>query len=413
MARIRYGLPLWLDQVPSSNRPAYPRFKAPEPVETDVVIVGGGLTGCLCAYLFAHAKVRVILLEAARVGQHSATSLGWSPETPGMTFRAMQTAYGLRAARRVWEATQKASGDAVALLARLRIRAELEKADTALFTRDTEQERLWRREHQAIEEAGIDAGTFLIARRAASLTRAEGVIGALHTRGGATYDPYRVTLGLATAAIKAGALLHEQSQVVKVRPGRKRVEVETTHGSFDARAILMATNEPGPGCGALLRHVRITDSYTVATPPLEGALLRVFGQPGTVLRDAEEPAHTLRHTGDARILFQGAAQPPVAARQQEKAVVQRTGQLMYELSRLYPAISGVMPAYGWSTRLVTGLDGLPLAGPHRNLPRHLFAIGLGHAGLAGAMLAARILLRSYQETPEPADEHFGFSRLPR
>jgi hypothetical protein len=33
--------------------------------------------------------------------------------------------------------------------------------------------------------------------------------------------------------------------------------------------------------------------------------------------------------------------------------------------------------------------------------------------VAGAYLAARILLRSYQETSEPADEHFGFSRLPR
>ena len=86
---------------------------------------------------------------------------------------------------------------------------------------------------------------------------------------------------------------------------------------------------------------------------------------------------------------------------------------MYELSRLYPAISGVMPEYGWTTRLATGLDGLPLAGPHRNFPHHLFAIGLGHAGVAGAYLAARILLRSYQETSEPADEHFGFSRLPR
>jgi glycine/D-amino acid oxidase-like deaminating enzyme len=112
-------------------------------------------------------------------------------------------------------------------------------------------------------------------------------------------------------------------------------------------------------------------------------------------------------------LFQGAAQPAVADRLREKAVVQRTGQLMYELSRLYPAISGLMPEFGWSARHVTGLDGLPLAGPHRNFPRHLFALGLGHAGLAGAWLAARILLRSYHESPEPADEPFGFSRLPR
>jgi glycine/D-amino acid oxidase-like deaminating enzyme len=338
--------------------------------------------------------------------------LGWMPDTPGMPFRAIQRAYGLRAARRVWEETRRSSLDAAAFLKRLRIRADVARTDTLLVVRDAEEERALRREHQAIAEAGIDAA-LLNARRATTESRAEGLIGGKRTRGGGIYDPFRVTLGLANAAVKAGAHLHEQTEVVKVKPGRKRVEVRTTHGAFDARAILMATNEPGPGCGALRRHVRVTDSYIVATPPLSGPIARAFGSPDIVLRDANDPPHTLRHTADGRILFQGAAQPPVPARQQEKAVVQRSMELMYELSRLYPAISGVMPEYGWSTRLAIGIDGLPLAGPHRNFPRHLFAIGLGHAGLAGAWLAARILLRSYQGCPEPADEHFGFTRLPR
>src|SRR6266511_1647781 len=109
MARIRYGNPLWLDRVPSAKRPAYPRFKVAEPLETDLVIVGGGMAGCLCAYMFARARVRVTLLEAGRVGQHAAASLGWMPDTPGMPFRAMQEAYGLRAARRVWEASHRAT----------------------------------------------------------------------------------------------------------------------------------------------------------------------------------------------------------------------------------------------------------------------------------------------------------------
>jgi glycine/D-amino acid oxidase-like deaminating enzyme len=412
MARLRYGLPLWLANVPTTKRPSFPRFKASDVVETDVVVVGGGLTGAMCAYLFAHAGAKVILLEKDRVGQQSAGSLGWAPEVPGMSFRAMQNAYGLRAARRVWDATRRASLDAATLLKRLGIRADVERTDTAFFTRDTEQERALRRGYQALEDAGLEA-VWLKGKRASAETRADGVTAVAKTRGGFVYDPYRVALGLLNAAAKAGAQLHEQSEVVKVKFTRKRVEIRTAHGTLDARAVVMATNEPGPGCAALDRHVRVVDSYIVATPSLTGPLARAFAAPETVLRDVEDPPHTLRHTADGRVLFQGAAQAPVTARQQEKAVVQRTGQLMYELSRLYPEISGVMPEYGWTSRLATGLDGLPLAGPHRNLPHHLFAIGLGHAGVAGAYLAARILLRSYQETPEPADEHFSFSRLPR
>ena len=108
--------------------------------------------------------------------------------------------------------------------------------------------------------------------------------------------------------------------------------------------------------------------------------------------------------------MQGGDQPAVAPRLQEKALVQRTGQLMYELSLLYPSISGVAPDYAWMAPRVTGRDGLMLVGPHRNFPRHLFALGLGSSGIAGAWLASRILLRHYTGETEPADEVFGFAR---
>ena len=89
--------------------------------------------------------------------------------------------------------------------------------------------------------------------------------------------------------------------------------------------------------------------------------------------------------------------------------VQRTGQLMYELSRLYPEISGVMPAYGWSMPLARSADGGLYVGPHRNFPHQLFAFGTAHDP-ARAFLASRILLRHLQGAPTGDDEHFGFAR---
>jgi glycine/D-amino acid oxidase-like deaminating enzyme len=176
--------------------------------------------------------------------------------------------------------------------------------------------------------------------------------------------------------------------------------------------------------------VRAADTYAVSTPPLAGPLMgpvgRSLGKRDVVIREAAgifgpgfpgpalpgvEPPHVLLHTRDGRVVFSGADQKPVATRQGDKAVVQRTGQLMYELSRLYPMISGTPPEYGWSARAVTATDGLLLAGPHRNLPRHLFALGLGATGISGAFLAARILLRYYQESADQTDELFGFSRV--
>ena len=50
---------------------------------------------------------------------------------------------------------------------------------------------------------------------------------------------------------------------------------------------------------------------------------------------------------------------------------------MYELSLALPAISGVLPDYGWHAPWTRSVDDLPFIGPHRNYPHHLFALGLG------------------------------------
>src|SRR5688572_11654471 len=155
MARIRYGTPLWLDRVPTARRPSYPRYKGDS--ETDVVIVGGGLAGCLAAYTFRKAGVRVMLLEADRVGVSSAASLGWLPEHPGVPFRVLQETHGLRAARKIWEASRRSALEASALVRRLAIRCDLTKVDSLLVARDQEQAQQLKREHQTRVDAGLDA----------------------------------------------------------------------------------------------------------------------------------------------------------------------------------------------------------------------------------------------------------------
>src|SRR5215207_1720635 len=115
-APTAYGTSYWLDRV--GRRPA-PATRLTGDVETDVVVVGGGLTGCLTASLFARAGVPVVLLAAERVGDRAALDAGWLLETPGVDFVALQAALGLKDARRAYEASRKAALDVAAFLRRL------------------------------------------------------------------------------------------------------------------------------------------------------------------------------------------------------------------------------------------------------------------------------------------------------
>ena len=61
------------------------------------------------------------------------------------------------------------------------------------------------------------------------------------------------------------------------------------------------------------------------------------------MRDLAEPPHVVRWVDDERLLVSGADSAAMPPRLREKTIVQRTGQLMYELSTIYPDISGILP----------------------------------------------------------------------
>jgi glycine/D-amino acid oxidase-like deaminating enzyme len=129
----------------------------------------------------------------------------------------------------------------------------------------------------------------------------------------------------------------------------------------------------------------------VVTESLPAAIRREMGKRASALRDSATPPHVLRWLKEDRVLFSGADERPVPPRLREKTIVQRTNQLMYELSTLYPAISGIRPQWGWDFVQYGSPDGLPVVGPHRNFPRHLFALGHGNGELIalGRLLRAR------------------------
>jgi len=405
----RPGAPYWHDAFPRSRRPAFGRFRGH--TETDVVIVGAGLTGCACAVSFASAGIKVIVLEADRLGGGATRgSVRLIREDPDASFLAASANLGVRPSRTIWQAMRRASLDFATALRRLRIKCDLAPEDLlTLAPRDANAVRLLRREYQARRDAGFDH-TWMTA---AAVSRAAGVdAGAAIRTHGSAVDPYRACVGLAAAAIARGAQVFEQSAARKLRGGRKSIDVATdTGGSIRASAVIITT-PAAPGLQALRRHLRARQTYTVLTERLPASVRRELGPRKAALRDASLPPHLLRWMDDGeRVLFAGAGQPPVPARALEKVLVQRTGQLMYELSTIYPPVSGARAEWMWATSFDDTVDGLPYIGPHRNFPRQLFALGHGRHGEGVAWLAARVLLRHFMDEPAKGDEHLGFARI--
>jgi glycine/D-amino acid oxidase-like deaminating enzyme len=403
---IRYGIPAWLDAVPVKKRPEFPAFRGR--IEHPVVVVGAGMSGAMTAYACAAAGLKVIVLEADRVG------LGGSSRASGLlsgdaadSFRELEARSGKRVARALFESMQAAPRELAAMIKRLNIRAGFTLADQLRVLPPGESDKLIRREMSARQAAGLKTAWL----PPAAVTRLAAIdsAGAMKLPDAGFVDPFKLTRGFLNAAIKRGAKVYEKSRVKKITFTRKTATAFLDSGAITTTNLAICIGEPTALFKPLKRHLRHEDRYVVLTEQLPPMVRAELGSRSAVLTDTEAPAHHLWFTSDNRALFAGADQKRPPDRLREKTLVQRTGQLMYELTRLYPAISGAMPDYGWSVPLAHPVDGVLYAGAHRNFPFHHFAFGTSHDP-ARAYLASRIILRSVLGKPEKSDEFFSFAR---
>jgi glycine/D-amino acid oxidase-like deaminating enzyme len=403
-------VPFFFDTFPRSRRPDYSRHRGE--IRTRVAIIGGGLTGCACAASFAAAGIRVTLLEADRIGARgTAASGGLLRQDLDASFQESAKLHGLRTSRHVWQGFRRAALDFSTALRRLGIRADIAPQDLVVLSRgalESGRQLQLQREYHARRDAGIE-GTWLNARAVLADTAIPGSAG-LRTKG-EVLDPYRAAVGLAAYAASKGASIHERTPVRRVRAGRKSVEIATDGGTIVAEAVVIATGGLQDDLRALRRHFAPTQAWAVVTESMPAAVRRETGKRSAALRDMAAPPHVLRWLKDDRVLFSGADQKPLPLRQREGALAPRAYQLMYELTTLYPAISGLQPEWAWDFVHYGSPDGLPVVGPHRNFPRHLFALGHGRHGAGVAWLAARVLLREFLNEPHRGDELFGFARV--
>lgn len=374
-----------------------------------MVIVGGGLTGCAAAQAMSAAGLSTVLVEAGTVasGVTAFTSGLLLPE-PGPAFRTVVDEYGLRAGRSAFVAWRKAAVDASVLLRRLGIRCGLTPLDSVRAGGSVD-ERVLRREFEARHDAGLDA-TWLTPKQVQTATRAAYTCG-FRVSGAQALDPGRAALGLASAARARKARVFEQSPVRRIVVGRRQVDVTTDAGIVSADTVVIATGMPTPLFAPLARHVTRRDRFFVMTDVMPASMRRHLWHGELAVGEAHDSSHRVFRTPTHHAIVSGAEGPLVPARRSEAAVREWTFELMYELLRRYPVISGLAPATGWRLTSSVTRDGLPFIGPHRNYPRHLFALGCaGDGSVTAAFLAARVLTRALTGASDKTDAVFGFTR---
>jgi glycine/D-amino acid oxidase-like deaminating enzyme len=274
--------------------------------EADLVVVGGGLTGLWTALQAAEEGKRVVLLEGERI------AFGASGRNGG--FCAASLTHGIANGLARWpgemetlERLARENLDGIrATIARNAI--ECGWQDRGVIDVATEPHQLeWLAQQAAqLRRFGWDAELLDAAALRAQVDSPTYLGGVWSRDSAALVDPARLCWGLARAAEEAGAVVHESSPVIALRPEGAGVRADTAGGSVRSRHALLATSAFPPLVRAIRRYVVPVYDYVLVTEPLSEAQHHAIGWRGRQgISDMANRFHYYRQTDDGRIVWGG------------------------------------------------------------------------------------------------------------
>lgn len=321
-----------------------------ESVSTDVLIIGGGIAGILCAYKLRQSGIDCILVEADRIcGGISENTTAKITLQHGLIYNKLG-----RAADKYLMAQREAMDDYERLCSN--IDCDYEKRNSFVYSLNDRKK--LEREVSALRSLGVDA----------ELTDTDlpfETAGAVCVKDQAQFHPLKFLYGIAR-----DLPIYESTKIVGIKSGRAHFN----GGSISARRIIIATHFPIINKhGAYFLKMYQHRSYVLA---LRGAPL-VDG----MYVDESDAGMSFRTYGEHLLLGGGG---------------HRTGkdggsyhELEHFVARYYP---GATITHRFATQDCMTLDSVPYVGMYSKSTENLFVVtGFNKWGMTSSMLSANIL----------------------
>lgn len=370
---------------------SYPRLQGER--SCDAAIIGGGVSGLLCAYVLSRAGHRVILLEKGRIGRGS-TSLntGLIEVTSDHLLTELEVRFGRNIAAHFYQAS--AGGlDLLREIAReLSGDAQVRCKDSLyLAARLTDRRKL---EQEAVRQQAIGLPSRFLSSK--DLHRDYGISahGAILTHNDAQLNPYRFTHLMAqTACERYGLVIQEQTPIRETDMDFAGHMIRAGDLTVRYRRLIIATGydvfafekEHLPQMDLVSTFAAVTEAGGPQAPFVELPLIW----------ESARPYLYWRSTADGRLIVGGKDEPDTRLSQDKSRRFAET--LIAEAADRMGGLSVPPPAFWYEAVFGESRDGLPYAGPHPVLPDVFLMRGIGGNGTLYAAISAKIAQADLEE----------------
>ena len=219
--------------------------KVEKNIETDICIIGGGITGISTAYYLTKENLKVTVLDMGKIGfQTTGNSTAKITSQHGLFYKDLKDSKGEDFARLYYDANEDAIKNIKKIVEKEKIQCDLECQSAYVLAANREEVQKVKDEVEVVrgfgghaeylEREDIDKNLLIL-----------NPLAAIRFKNQAQFNYYKYTIELAKICKNLGANIYENTKVVDVRDEKDYYYLETEDGyKIKAKYLVITTKYP-------------------------------------------------------------------------------------------------------------------------------------------------------------------------
>ncbi|MEC7595950.1 MAG: FAD-binding oxidoreductase [Pseudomonadota bacterium] len=373
--------------------------------EADVCVIGGGYTGLSSALYLANEGVNVVLIESNKIASGASGANG-GQVSGGMRRDQfyLEKALGFDYAKVLWSIGEQAKYHAKDLIDKYQIQCDYKKGIAHPNHKQKYCEESKQYVDHMIQKYDYKDMVYLSDSEMREVTGSDTYYGGTYDEGEAHCHPLNYALGIAKAAISAGAKLYENTAAISYKVYDDHVKIKIQNGSIKADRVVLACNGYlGNLEKSLTSKILPMNNYIVATKPLDDETVQKINPRDIAFADSRFVINYFRMSADKRLLFGGGENYSQELSKNIVPIVTKP------LEKIYPFLKGIKIDYAWGGKLAITMNRLPFLTTLYH-DKVISAQGYSGQGVALASYSGKIVSEKITGSGETFDI---MSKIPR